>query len=487
MQFSMNTYYRLEFLPLVVSFVTAIARCFGADQKEEHALNIASEEACMHIISRYPGNGLEEQLEVVCEALEDGLRVTFHNLGLPINLLELPKYDAGKPEDTVDGLGLFLMENLVDHHEFVNQGRNGWRTVIFKRLDHMKAPQRGEDAWKKSAIENKEILRFLQAGVEHVPGIVELVYRSYGYSYSKDVFYYPDQLRDAITGGYIRSIIALNPEGRVVGHMGVRCPQDGRDIVEICVMVVQPEYRRSNSAHQLFNLANQKILLSPGFATLAVTDLVTAHIATQKMASCYHFFPTALKLSVHGRARFAALSEDTKEQRESLLYAIYTIRPLKSLRLFIPVRHEEITRRLFAHAGIPLETPEGLSAPPSAETALTIEKNEEAAMAVVSVGGVCPNFAVVLRKLLFELESDGMKTVFVRFPGWLPHPANLEDETRKLRIFFCGWIPDSPDRWWLLYTRLNAQRFDFNTVQLFDPMAMELKLYVENCYREEAF
>jgi len=486
LQFSMSTYYRFEFLPPVVSFVSAIAQCFGADRKEENALAVASEEAGMHIIGRYRGDGLKEKFEVVCEVTPDGLRVIFQNLGLPVNPLELPRYDIENPEDTADGLGLYLLEKLVDQHEFVNEGRKGWRTVIFKRLAHMKIPGMGEEDGGKSEFTSREETHVVEAGVEHVQGIVELVYRNYGYSYSKDVFYYPEKLRDNIASGYIRSFVALNSEGRVVGQVGGIHHRDGRDIVELSALMVQPEYRRTSVGQQLIAMVKQKFLLSPDAAELASVNAVTTHLLSQRILRLLTFSPMALKLSMHRRARFVGLAEDTEDQRENLVHMIRASRTLKPLRLNIPIRHKEITYRLFGNAGIHLEPPDTPS-PPPAETSITAERNEEDSQATISLPEPGIDSVSVLGRLLFEMESDGIRTVLIRFPGWKPLPADLEAEAGKLRIFFCGWLAESSERWWLLYTRLNAQRFDFNTVQLCDPVALELRFHVESCYREVTF
>ena len=91
MQFALKTYYRAEFLPLIVAYVSEIARLLGASPKECSALGIASEEAGLHIIEHFPG-GQDERFEVTCEDADGGLRVVFSNMGLPVNPQALPKY-----------------------------------------------------------------------------------------------------------------------------------------------------------------------------------------------------------------------------------------------------------------------------------------------------------------------------------------------------------------------------------------------------------
>jgi hypothetical protein len=103
-------------------------------------------------------------------------------------------------------------------------------------------------------------------------------------------------------------------------------------------------------------------------------------------------------------------------------------------------------------------------------------------LATLSLAATANDFAPPLRKALFDLESDGFKTIFVRVPGWRPMPETLDDQMRAMRLFFSGWIIQTPDRWWLLYTQLCAQRFDFRRIQLCDPLAIELQTYIEQGY-----
>ncbi len=482
MQFVLKTYYRIEFLPILVSFVTETAKYLGGTDKEISALGIASEEAGLHIIEHFPGEGLEEQFEVICEVCGDSLKIVFSNMGLPVNHESLPRYEADQPEESVDGLGLFLIEKMVDHYEFVNHGRDGWRTVMVKRFAHLTVPASltgGEPA----ALLSREKLRIMPAAMEHVPGIVELAYRNYGYSYSKEEFYYVDQLREAIAENKVRSFVALNPEDRVVGNMAILYSPDTREVAEIGAVMVQPEYRRSMGLIQLIKVVSNEIRGKVDSPTILEANLVTTHILSQKACGMFHFTPMALKLSVHGRAKFKSLAESADEQRETLLHAIAVTRPVKTLSFFLPECHVELVHRLFTHANLSVEILHSTADLPD-QTVLDVQCHPGADYAIVFVQVPGRDISAVLHARLFDLESDGLKTVYIRFPAWLPQSPDVEANKRFLRIFFSGLVVETPDRWWLQYTRLYGQRVDFSRIQLCDPLALELRDYIENCYQE---
>lgn len=288
MCFEMQTYYRVEFLPPVVAFVSSVARALGATDTEILQIGMAAEEAGMHIIGHYPGSGLEERFEVLCAPRDGGLLVTFSNMGLPLNLLAMPRYESSDPDQTIDGLGLFLMEKMVDHHEFINQGREGWKTVLFKRFERLKLPEDRADGPCDEAAASREKLRVMKATADHVSDIVELAYRSYGYSYSKELFYFADLLRMALEEESIESFVALNPAGRVVGQVAVIHSSFGRDVVEIGAVMVRPEYRRSTGLLQLIRTVASRLRTGVDVPMIAESNLVTTHTLSQRVSGLFN-------------------------------------------------------------------------------------------------------------------------------------------------------------------------------------------------------
>jgi anti-sigma regulatory factor (Ser/Thr protein kinase) len=486
MQFTLTTCYRNEFLPPVIDFIAGLARTLGASDKEVFDLSIASEEAGAYIIARYPDNGFAEQFEVICEVTGDGLQVVFSNMGLPIDPRALPRYTVEQPEETIDGLGLFLIEKLLDRFEFVNQGRKGWRSVLYKRFA---APTTLADQHAANADDlaaGRERLQIQVAEARHVAGIVELAYRNYRYSYSKAIFYYPEKLQRAIDSGEVIAYVAVTAEDRVVGQMAMLRPPNAAGVVELGALMVQPEFRRSKGLLQLIKAVTRGARELGEEAVMGEANLVTSHTQSQKIGALFAFAPMALKLAVHDRARFMQLTEESDGQRETLLHTVLVNQPLPPITLFAPVEHHAITRRLFKNAGITIELASCDKQSPPPLTQWRKERHEEDAYSILSITQPGADLTTVLRQQLYELESDGMKTVYIRMAGWQWQPTTLGSDLRAQRLFFSGWVVATPQQWWLQYTRLFGQRFDFNCIQLCDPVAVELRDYIAGCYQEAA-
>lgn len=251
----------------------------------------------------------------------------------------------------------------------------------------------------------------------------------------------------------IESFVALNPAGRVVGQVAVIHSSFGRDVVEIGAVMVRPEYRRSTGLLQLIRTVASRLRTGVDVPMIAESNLVTTHTPfAARVSGLFKFKPMALKISVHGRARFVSIQENTAAQRETLLHVVSLGVPSLELTLFIPPEHDAVTRHLFENAGIALKTPCAAS-PELADTLCDADIHSEYEFATLFIRRPGHDYAELLRQRLYDLEADGIKTVFVRFPGWLPVPETLEKTARQLRLFFCGWVVETPTHWWMLCTR----------------------------------
>lgn len=486
MRLTLTCAYETRFLPVIWSFVTETARALGASEVEAQELGLASEEAAAHIIESFPGgSGVEERFEVHCEAREDGLEYVFNNLGPPINVAALPRYEKERPEDTIEGLRFMLLERFVDSFELVNRGHEGWRTVIFKRIGR---PRLGRPAEAAGAGEElghaAEKLSVRRATPEDAAAIVDLAYHNYHYTYAKELFYFAERLAEELRAEHVVSFVASSPAGALVGQLALLASAAAPEVAEVGALMVRPEYRRSLGLLHLVKAAYQYGTSERSPFALYYSNLVTAHTMSQKASGLFRFRPMAIEVSVHERAAFLGL-EGVTGQRESLLHAVTWPRPPAELQLCVPARHGEISRKLLARFGIGVTCLESerASPEPAGATALEVRLNRETALATVAVRHGGPDLAARLRRCLYEVEGEDVKTVHVRVPAWLPAAGDLESHAASLGLFFCGLVVEAPERWHLLYAKICRQRFDFAQVQLADPAALELRDYVEACYR----
>jgi serine/threonine-protein kinase RsbW len=64
--------------------------------------------------------------------------------------------------------------------------------------------------------------------------------RCYGDSYVVDFFYDPEAIRARMADGRVYSVVALTPDGEIVGHMAMMRPHSGALTVELGNTIVDP-------------------------------------------------------------------------------------------------------------------------------------------------------------------------------------------------------------------------------------------------------
>jgi serine/threonine-protein kinase RsbW len=120
-------------LPRIVEFVEDACEQTAIDPAKRFDLQLAVEEACTNVIEHaYSGKGGE--LTVCFEVCGPDVQITVTDRGQPFSPAEVALPDLSIPleERPVGGLGIFLMQQLMDDVEFDFSGE-GNRLRMVKR------------------------------------------------------------------------------------------------------------------------------------------------------------------------------------------------------------------------------------------------------------------------------------------------------------------------------------------------------------------
>jgi len=472
----LSTYHDLRAIGIIRSFVAQTGDFFGADKAEVHQLQIMAEEAAAFIInSLHPDK--EKLFEIDAKVIESGLCFSFHSRGIPVDEQNIPIYDSKHPESSIEGLPFFLLENLSDAMQFKNEGNNGWVLIFEKRFRDFK-PLKTVASIDKETLDAcaKEKLKLSIAKPADAYEIIKLTYLTYRYSYAKSIFYYRKKLEEAIASGKIIAFIAKNSKNEIVVSSAYLRSPSCDSLAESGMLMSKPEYRK-NSALLLVARRQAKFLSdNQGGLCIVYTNLVTTHTRSQRLVSHFGYFPTALKVSVHDRVEFVGIEADQKE-RESLLFAISVECSLEPITVFLPASHLDITKKLLQKLdNISFSTQE--SEPAEQISKFKIEKHNAESFAIITMETLGQDWLEKLRYNLKEVEHEKIMTTFVNIPTSTMLPVDFEDKMFKLNLFYSGIITKAKNKWELLYTVLRGQRFDFNSIELSDKKAVELKEYM---------
>ena len=126
----------LESVPKAVDFVADKACEAGLDAKAVYQIQVAVDEACANVV-HHAYAGLEPgDMEVSCHLDGQAFVVRVRNWGSsfePEKVVD-PDIDAALEDRALGGLGLFFIEQFMDHVEYTFDAESGNELVMTKRL-----------------------------------------------------------------------------------------------------------------------------------------------------------------------------------------------------------------------------------------------------------------------------------------------------------------------------------------------------------------
>jgi len=122
-------------LALIADFVTAVAEKMSLNEDDTFALQMAVDEACSNVMEHAYEGRSDGEVSLVIHAVDDEIVVTIHDRGEPFDPQSVPRPDISAPlqERENGGLGLYLMEKLMDSVEWAFDPQRGNTLTMRKR------------------------------------------------------------------------------------------------------------------------------------------------------------------------------------------------------------------------------------------------------------------------------------------------------------------------------------------------------------------
>jgi hypothetical protein len=316
-------------------------------------------------------------------------------------------------------------------------------------------------------------VRRLQAA--DAPGVTACVRAIYGDSYAiiHPELYNPGKILHLNSGGWLVSVVALDPEGKVVGHYGLERPDHG-SLAETGEAMVLPEHRH----HGLMEAMRAKVIEAAEQLGLQgiFGQAVTNHPFSQKMYE--HFssaHPCGLLLAQLPQS-FHNLPEQLPQRTSSLIYFRY-LKSAVRVPVYLPPRHREMIVRIYQRFGLEPELARGTApAGPERVEVRSLDRLQVGLVRVHEAGTETPDR---LRQARRELcEKAGAAAVYLELPLPLPATPALCEAAEADGFFFAGLFPlfaESGDALRLQF--LNAD-LDIARLQIENAFARELVDYI---------
>jgi serine/threonine-protein kinase RsbW len=134
-EFELSVTSKMANLTVISDFVTSVAKKLCLDDDQTFALQMAVDEACANIIEHAYEGKADGTISIRCRIVADDMVVTIHDHGRVFDPDSVPRPDIAAPleERETGGLGLYLMEKLMDSVEWEFDPKKGNTLTMRKR------------------------------------------------------------------------------------------------------------------------------------------------------------------------------------------------------------------------------------------------------------------------------------------------------------------------------------------------------------------
>jgi serine/threonine-protein kinase RsbW len=447
------------------SFVEQASLRYGLAPAPARALAMASAHL-FEVLLAQEFQGDDPTLTLSCRVLPGGLEIVVADQGLPFDPQMWTRPEVARQ--------LQHVQSQVDKLEFANLGLQGKETRLRKYF--ALAPETQPAVEVERAVSPVREIRLFQE--DDARAVARCIWRTYGYSYSVlDAVYIPERLTSLNQEGLMRSLVAVNQENEVIGHMAYeRITPDSRTVTA-GVAAVEPAYRSqglaARMAQQLYKEA-----ISDGIREIQCYA-VTTHPYSQKLALNLGFKACSLVL---GASLFCFEGIDSQSnQRESLVGYYQALQP-EALQLHQPVyapnRHRGMIESLCAHLGLSVQfasAPDIEFAPH--ESVLTLQESPPRKTAKIHVEKFGSSILDRIRSHARYLRLQDYRCFQLTLPLHDPATYHILRPLEKMGFFFSG-LQFRPQGLCLLLQDLYGATIDYAQMKIEDDMARELLGYV---------
>ncbi len=384
------------------------------------------------ITHAYPsGTGV---IEVVLHPFDYGIRIDVHDWGMP---MAADKY-AAVPIDLTEDKGFNRIYKLVDLFEYKNLGKNGKKFSIIKYLPYDEDMRSGKAISERAATEHVSPdtpikVRPFEPGDEEA--IARLIYQNYGYSYIKEIFYYPRKIR-AYQGEKLFSVVAIDEiRDEIVGHFALIKMPDA-NIAEIGVVVVNPLYKGMGIMNRMFDALvteAKQLGLDAIFG-----EAIMYHIYSQKSNASHGFKESALLL---GRAPEDVTIENNeltqKHLRGSVLVA-YRIFHYPSQQITIPDVYRDIITETYRIAGLQIRELDKRDVPKREHVHLYYNYDPLMNVATIVIDHYGRHFKHKFLLMLSQLHARHCDMIYAELNLNMPHIDKVVRILNKNGFFYAG-------------------------------------------------
>lgn len=464
-------------------FTAAVAGQIGFDLLQAQDISAGLRHALTTLL-RYSFEPNERAaVELVCERIPAGLRLSLRDQGLPLSPADLGGGDAGA------GIPLYRLHTYFDEVRLHNRGREGKEIILSK---HLPDPSISDDTaactWVAEELPGSGpddastgfhcTVRQMKPSEAHE--VSKAVYKAYGYSYPHDYVYYPEKIAELNRRGDIFSAVAVTESREIAGHCSLKRWEENPRIAEMTQGVIKPQFRSRGCFAQLTGYlieTARRMGLDGIFG-----EAVTTHPYSQKTAIQFGLRDCALFLGlIPAAADFKGLG-GSRGDRGSMLVQFRYLQTPSPTPIYSPAAHRAIIAEIFANLG---RTPDlreprrGAERPPAADSVVAVHLSRSLNLARIRIDRYGRNATELLRAQIKALCRQKWDVIHLLIDLADPATAYFVSGFEELGFFFAGVLPCGlPSGDALVLQYLNHFAAPYESIQTESEFGARLAAYI---------
>lgn len=479
-----------RFVAPALAFIRALAASCGFSDLDLNHIELAAEEALTNVIEHAFEGNAEETFKLSVRFTETDFFITIFEKGIPFSPDKVAHYDPARFENTLeaDGLGVYLMQKMMDDVRFENLGREGKSLTLVKHMQDDQANvvlgNCGNDALVKNrpalATSGEVPYQIRPFAPDDALEISKCAYKAYGYTYEPYI-YYPEQIIEMNRSGLLRSFIAATRDtGEIMGHVALKYNNTADTIAEIGVAFVKPEYRLSGVFNSLMHFSHEQ---AAAFGLAGIfARAVTSHIGSQKAADALGYVVCGLFLGLFpDDVDFKALSGKIR-QKESGLLLYRPILAAGARSIYLPLHHERTVLDLFGSFDIPVGAINAISKPAAGQSRIEVEIIPALNSAEVVVTTIGKDIMPELHSIIHDLCLKHLDAIFLHLDMEAPGTPFVVQQCESAGFFLAGVLPFGlNNRHALILQYLNNLAIDYDLIKPYARSGVDILQYVRAC------
>jgi N-acetylglutamate synthase-like GNAT family acetyltransferase/anti-sigma regulatory factor (Ser/Thr protein kinase) len=479
-----------EYVQIVARYVDQVAQKLGFEDSERKMIQDAAAEVVADIIRHAFEPHERSTLEVSCQRVAVGLKVTIRDWGMPFEPRMVIASATGRPSELLTGTAAEHrdLRDRVNEVEFHNLGPEGKETVLVNYLKHRSITDyydacelepyplslpTGRDRSSSCGI----VVRQMQP-TEAVE-VARCVYKAYGYSYGQEHVYFPERLVQLNEAGEVFSVVAVTREQKVVGHAALVRHDMNCLIAEMGMAAVEPAFRGQGVLTRLteFLVARAKAERLTGVFSQAVTN----HPYSQQAGLAIGEKDCAIKLGfIPATSSFKGITERLPQRDSAVVHFMYLNRP-STVSVCLPSHHRDMVVRLYQHLGVLPEWEETYvdgERVQADRSAVRVSASVRMGLARIEVVQYGRDALQEVKTRLKELCMRHFDVIHLYLNLGDPLTCRFTEQFEELGFFFSGILPGGCPGDALILQYLNNVPIDYLKIVIKSEMGRTLLAYI---------